>query len=470
VYAYDKSYKPQEGVPIVAGGTAYDDPTTGTTYILVFNEALYYGTKLDHSLINPNQVRSYGIGFWDNPFDRTRKLCIDVNDELQIPMIAKGTKIQFASRTPTTQELDECPHIVMTSPASWNPQDVSLSETSTTLEDSLPNYRESHISRVGSVRRYEYLDPTSDEALLHSINPSLVSLKEQISVRSIRQATTYDRDLEDTPARHTFVSTERHSKISAELIAERFGIGPGRAKATLRATTQRGMRSAILPIGRWYKADRMFNVKRLTGKFATDTLWSTTKSLRSNVATQIYTHKCGFNAAYHLRRANGDQVGYSLSDFIHEYGAPEHLTFDGAVVQVGSGTRFKDNLRRAEIKHHVSAPRRPNENPAEGSIREVKKRWYRMMTKKNVPKRLWDYGISWICETGNVIANSSRYADQRTPLEIITGETPDITEYLDFTIYDWVIHRIIPPADYDSPPTDYEKPGNPTLHGRNASK
>jgi hypothetical protein len=191
------------------------------------------------------------------------------------------------------------------------------------------------------------------------------------------------------------------------------------------------MRSAILPIGRRYKADRMFNVKRLTGKFATDTLWSTTKSLRSNVATQIYTHRCGFNAAYHLTRANGDQVGYSLLDFIHEYGAPEHLTFDGAAVQVGSGTRFKDNLRRAEIKHHVSAPRRPNENPAEGSIREVKKRWYRLMTKKNVPKRLWDYGISWICETGSVIANSSGYVDQRTPLEIVTGETPDITEYLE---------------------------------------
>jgi hypothetical protein len=104
VYAYDKSYKPQEGVPIVAGGTAYDDPTTGTTYILVFNEALYYGIKLDHSLINPNQVRSYGIGFWDNPFDHTRGLIIDVNDELKIPMQLRGTKIQFSTRTPTMLE------------------------------------------------------------------------------------------------------------------------------------------------------------------------------------------------------------------------------------------------------------------------------------------------------------------------------------------------------------------------------
>jgi hypothetical protein len=117
----------------------------------------------------------------------------------------------------------------------------------------------------------------------------------------------------------------------------------------------------------------MFDVKRLNGKFATDTLWSTVRSLNANIATQVYTHKCGFNAPYHLSRANGEQVGYSLSNFIHEYGAPEHLTFDGAAVQVGSSTFFKDNLRRAEIKHHVSAPRRPNENPAEASIREIKK-------------------------------------------------------------------------------------------------
>jgi hypothetical protein len=173
----------------------------------------------------------------------------------------------------------------------------------------------------------------------------MVNLKELLSNRIISQTTTYDKDLEDVPARRTFVSHERHSKITANHLAERFGIGPERAKATLRATTQRGLRSAILPIGRRYRADRMFGVKRLKGTFATDTLRSTTKSLRSNVASQIYTHKCGFNAIYHLTRANGEQVGYSLSDFIHEYGAPEHLTFDGAAVQVGSGTRFKDNLR-----------------------------------------------------------------------------------------------------------------------------
>jgi hypothetical protein len=45
-------------------------------------------------------------------------------------------------------------------------------------------------------------------------------------------------------------------------------------------------------------------------------------------------------------------------------------------------------------------------------------------------KRLWDYGISWVCETANITANSSRYSDNRTPLEIITGETPTLVNTL----------------------------------------
>jgi hypothetical protein len=40
VYAYDTTIKPIENVPIVTGATAYDDPDSRKTYILVFNKAL----------------------------------------------------------------------------------------------------------------------------------------------------------------------------------------------------------------------------------------------------------------------------------------------------------------------------------------------------------------------------------------------------------------------------------------------
>ena len=86
------------------------------------------------------------------------------------------------------------------------------------------------------------------------------------------------------------------------------------------------------------------------------------------------------------------------------------------------------------------APRRPDENPAEGTIRELKRHFYSIMRRKGLPKRLWDYLIVWICETYNISVSSSRYANGRTPVEFITGDTPYISEYLDFGFYDWVTY------------------------------
>ena len=68
-------------------------------------------------------------------------------------------------------------------------------------------------------------------------------------------------------------------------------------------------------------------------------------------------------------------------------------------------------------------------------------KWYRMQAKNNIPYKLWDYGIDYVCETENITVNSSRYSDGRTLLEIITGETPDLSEYLGFGFYDWVTSR-----------------------------
>jgi hypothetical protein len=32
-----------------------------------------------------------------------------------------------------------------------------------------------------------------------------------------------------------------------------------------------------------------------------------------------------------------------------------------------------------------------------------------------------------------------KFAERRTPLEIITGDTPDISEYVDFDFYNWSV-------------------------------
>ena len=45
-------------------------------FIMLVKEVLYYSKKLDHSLINPNQLICYGKMVWDNPFDQNRDLCL----------------------------------------------------------------------------------------------------------------------------------------------------------------------------------------------------------------------------------------------------------------------------------------------------------------------------------------------------------------------------------------------------------
>ena len=128
VYPYNSSYKPMENVPIVTGATAWTDPFTGETFILVFNEALFYGHKLDHSLLNPNQLRQHGLDFWNNSYDVNYSLEISVEDKIRIPLSFKGTKLSFKSRVPTNEELNSCLHIEMTSLNPWNPHSVRLGE------------------------------------------------------------------------------------------------------------------------------------------------------------------------------------------------------------------------------------------------------------------------------------------------------------------------------------------------------
>ena len=121
-----------------------------------------------------------------------------------------------------------------------------------------------------------------------------------------------------------------------------------------------------------------------------------------------------------MNKANKENIGHILGAFISEYRVPEQLTYDGTAVQVGSKTIFQNHVRKHEIQTQRSAPQIPNESPYEGSIREIKRNWYQIQEKNNIPDRLWEYVIDYIYETENLMVNSYRYSNRRTPLEAIT--------------------------------------------------
>ena len=63
VFGYNQKVTPRR-IPIISGATALKDQRTGDTYILmkwdmyilIFHESLYYGTELNHLLINCNNL------------------------------------------------------------------------------------------------------------------------------------------------------------------------------------------------------------------------------------------------------------------------------------------------------------------------------------------------------------------------------------------------------------------------------
>ena len=219
------------------------------------------------------------------------------------------------------------------------------------------------------------------------------------------------------PERRTFVSHSRHLKASVELTSDLWCIGVNKEKSTLEATTQQGTGSALLPLRRRYQADRVYNLNRINGRFAIDTLFSDINSLNKTVCAQLFGLKVGLSATYPIQAASGDTIGQSYKDFCHDYCVPNHLTFYGAIAQICKNTQFMKTMNKYGTRYHVSSPRRPNDNPTERVIRKMKKVWHIILLKNKVPSRLWDYGLIWICETGNLSVSSSQYVSGRTPLE-----------------------------------------------------
>ena len=51
------------------------------------------------------------------------------------------------------------------------------------------------------------------------------------------------------------------------------------------------------------------------------------------------------------------------------------------------------------IDLHVTNPYHHNQYKVEGVIREMRKKWFIVMLKKEVTHRLWDYELKWVAET-----------------------------------------------------------------------
>jgi len=111
------------------------------------------------------------------------------------------------------------------------------------------------------------------------------------------------------------------SDVSLQQLCERWGISLKAATTTLRKTTQRFLRSVILPLSRRYRTDMMFERKTLRGQWSTDTMDGRCKSLDGNRYAQVFANKSYFSRKLFLPRIWSFQT----------------LTFDGSKEQTKKG-------------------------------------------------------------------------------------------------------------------------------------
>jgi hypothetical protein len=134
VSPFAKTYETKTNVPIIKAATAYDDPKTGTTYILVLGQALYFGEDVEASLLCPNQLRANGVIVEDVPVHlshdgtSSHSIIFPEEENFTIPLSLNGCFSSIPTQTPTMEEIETCRWLVLTNDAPWEPSTIPFAD------------------------------------------------------------------------------------------------------------------------------------------------------------------------------------------------------------------------------------------------------------------------------------------------------------------------------------------------------
>ena len=87
------------------------------------------GDSIENSLINPNQLRHYGIDVQDNPVSDLPLYIMTAEKDFNMELLIQGTTIFANTYTPSDVELNTFPHVVLSSPQPWDPHNVVFKQT-----------------------------------------------------------------------------------------------------------------------------------------------------------------------------------------------------------------------------------------------------------------------------------------------------------------------------------------------------
>ena len=289
-------YTPIKNVPIVQTKTAYQSPYTGQVYILILNEALWMGYSIQQLLINSNQMILFKGIVLDSPISNTPMHITTKYYKFNLELKIQSVTIFAETHIPTDLELHNCPHLILTSPHGWNPHDINFNNSVRSSEQNINQLYDVNLVRCNTSDVLFNIG-TINSKIINSVLVPNINIKYNIS--SINDNIPIERNPEKTSDICTndilipnwSQSSKRHSNILVEDLSDKWYISIAQVAKILNDTTQNFLRSALLPLSRSYKVDRMYLSKTLIRKWSTDTLHGRTKSLHGNRYAQVYANK-----------------------------------------------------------------------------------------------------------------------------------------------------------------------------------
>ena len=260
VYPYNDSYKPKKEIKLCDVAFAYDTDD-GRTYILRLNQCLDFRNEMKNSLFSTNQVRANRIIVDDVPYTldvlkRSSQALIIPDSDVEIPFRMHGPIPYIPVRSPTDDELNECPVLVLTSEELWDPESV--------IDE---NYN------------------TSSLFTQMNLPDDYLQLSNNIMISGI----THSSKGELTPS----------------LLSDMWGISLETAKRTLQVTEQLSVRIPQGSLTRRRRVRYNGRTKRKLGgflsQFSSDTFMSNVTSLRGNKYVQLFCNKGGYVKSYAMK-------------------------------------------------------------------------------------------------------------------------------------------------------------------------
>ena len=362
----------------------------------------------------------------------------------------------------TDHEWDTLPHVLWTSDIDWDPSvlDVSLTDDMHWF-DTVSDLAASTLSNPFD----EYGDYKHREAELHSFD----AVADTSSMDNTTSPSDVDPDhnmfhaiLHAMHHHSTYSSTSPCLNINSKKLTTKppnydalrpffLHASIDVIRRTFAATTQYA-RTNIggLQLKKTFKTPfPACNIHRRNEAVATDTIYSDTPAI-DNGATiaQLYVG-CDTLVSDVYAIKTEKQFVNTLEDNICKRGAMDKLISDRAQVEISG--RVQDILRHFFIDSWQSEPHYQHQNFAERHYARVKPLVNTLLNLTGAPAYCWFLALQFVCFVLNHTAVGSLH--WRTPIEKLTGSTPDISALLCFQFWE-PVYYCLDDSDFSSKSTE----------------